>query len=354
MKHRPSLFLAAAMLAGAAGCNKSPAEPSSATAAAPASAAATPSIVAPRPATPVNNAAIRNVDQPVTLVVQNAISTKPGLTYMFEVASDAAFATKVQTKDAVGEGNPTTNVRLDALPPAADYWWHARASGGGTTGVFGPAFKFSVGPAITINAPVPISPLTGARTGTRPPLRVTNATRTGPAGAITYRFEISTSPTFTPIVATAINTEGVNETGFVPAADLAANTGFFWRAVAIDAVNGVFSPPSAVQSFVTADPLWMGIQPPPGGGRAVKGLGWDIRTVRSFSGVTFESPRLEVSQVFDLLDRGFTPQGALDWMNSNGYPTEAVWYPGPVVIGFVYEYLAFVHGTWELVIRAGA
>ena len=68
-------------------------------------------------------------------------------------SSDIGFASKVQTKDAVAEGNATTGVRLDTLPAARDYYWHARAQGAGTTGVFGATFKFTVGPAIVINAP---------------------------------------------------------------------------------------------------------------------------------------------------------------------------------------------------------
>ena len=111
-----------------------------------------------------------------------------------------------------------------------------------------------------------------------------------------------------------------------------------------------------MQSFVTADPLWTGELPPPGAGNAVRGLGWETQTATAFPGpgqVTFESPRLEVSRFFDLLDRGFAPQAALDWMNSHGYRTEGVWYPNVQVAGFAYEYVAFVHGTWELVIRVG-
>jgi hypothetical protein len=339
---RAHVVLTLAALAAATGCTSS--NPSQPTAAAPpAIADATASIAAPRPLTPANNAQIRNIDQPLTVVVQNAVTTaSSALTYTFEVATDAAFANRAQTWDNVAQGSGgQTGVRLDQLAAARDYWWHARATGGGTTGVFGPAYKFTVGPAITINAPVPISPLTGARTNQRPPLRVINVVRTGPVGPITYRFEISPSPTFNPITVTATNSEGVNETGFAPPTDLAPNTGYFWRAFALDAASGVTSPSSAVQSFVTA----------------VRGLGWETRTVTAYPGLpiqtTFESPRLEVSRFFDLLDRGFTPNGALDWMNGHGYRTEGVWYPDVQVCGFAYEYVALVHGTWELVIRVG-
>jgi hypothetical protein len=37
-------------------------------------------------------------------------------------------------------------VKLDALAAAKDYYWHARAPVGGTTGPFGPIYKFTVGP----------------------------------------------------------------------------------------------------------------------------------------------------------------------------------------------------------------
>ena len=51
---------------------------------------------------------------------------------------------------------------------------------------------------------------------------------------------------------------------------------------------------------------------------------------------------------------GFTPPDAIDWMHANGYNTVGVWYPNVLVIGFAYEYMAFVNGLWEITIRAGA
>ncbi len=242
-----------AFLVVAACSHNSPTSPT-ATGGAASDSALTASVTAPRPLTPANGAAIANIAQPVTLTVQNAVVTKTGgTTYTFEVATDAAFAAKVQTKDGVAEGsNGQTAVKLDTLAPATDYFWHARATGGGTTGVFGAAYKFTIGPAIAINAPAPIAPLNGTATGGRPTLRATNATRTGPAGAISYRFEISTSSTFASIVSTATVPEGVNETGYTPVAELPINATLFWRVTAIDPANGVSSPASAPQSFVTS------------------------------------------------------------------------------------------------------
>jgi hypothetical protein len=338
------------------------------------------SIAAPRPIAPATNLIIRFVDQPVILIVQNAVVTKPGgTTYTFEVATDVGFAGKVQTKDGIAEGsNGTTSVALDALAGGKDYYWHARAQGAGTTGVYGTTFKFTMGPPIVINSPVPIAPLTGAQTGSRPTLRVTNAIRSGPAGPITYKFEISTVAGFTSVLGMGSSPEGVNETGFIPTSDLPTGTTLFWRATAIDAANGVSSTPSAVQSFaVTAPsqaeflanqlgvPLWPGALPPGTVGHATMGndpafgVGWGIQTLHYAPGnVNFVSPDIEMLRFFDLFDRGFDPQGAIDWMNQNGYPTLAAWYPPPekAVLGLRYVYLAArgkvtVNGIWDIVLK---
>ena len=191
----------------------------------------------------------------MTLTVQNAIVTKTGgTTYTFEVATDAAFTAKVQTKDGVAEGSGgQTSVKLDALAPAKDYYWHARATAGGTTGVFGAAFKFTIGPAIAINAPVPIAPINGAATGARPTLRATNATRTGPAGAISYRFEMSDR------VDVRVHPRDRDGRGRRQRDRLHArrricrsSATLFWRVTAIDSANSISSPASATQSFVTS------------------------------------------------------------------------------------------------------
>jgi len=369
---RPHLLLASAVLAAAGACSSStPSQPTGS--ASEASANATASIAAPRPVSPADNTIVRNADQPVTLVAVNAITTATtAVTYTFEVASDAAFATKVQTWDNVAQGGGQTTVKLDQLAAGRDYWWHARASGGGTTGVFGTVSKFTIGPAITLGTPAPIAPLTGAQTGTRPALRVSNVTRTGPVGTITYRFEISTSSAFTPLAQVGTNTEGINETGFVPVLDLPADTTFFWRAFAQDLANGVTSAPSAVQSFVTHQPspaeimasqigvpLWPGQVPPGTTGHAILGDNWQLQILHHLPTNTFfQSPTIEMVRFFDLFDRGFQPDPAIDWMNTHGYPTIAQWYPPPekAVLGLQFVYLAArnkitVNGIWDLVLK---
>jgi hypothetical protein len=353
------LSLAAVLTAVA--CTKSPASPAAV------------STVAPQLSTPANGASIPNQTQPVTLVVQNAAGSKAGTTYTFEVAADVAFTNKVQTKDGIAEGsNGQTSVRLDALPAAKDYFWRARAQAPGGTGTFSDLFKFTIGPAITLGAPAPIGPLTNATTTPRPALRVSNASRSGSTGAITYRFEIARDLLFGSIIMTGTNTEGINETGFIPTSDLPTGTLLFWRATAIDAANAVTSSPSPTQSF-TAVPfsqaetvaqqlgivLWPGQVPTGAAGHATMGDNWQVQTLHYLpANVFFQSPDAEMVRIFDLLDRGFDPDGAAAWMNTHGYPTAALWYPPPekAVIGLRYVYLAsrnkvFVNGIWEVVLR---
>ncbi len=365
--------IAAAVFAAVAviGCSNNPSSPSG-------SSESTGSVTVPVPALPAANASMRFADQPVTLAVRNAAVTTTGTVYTFEVATDSAFSSKVQTKDNVAEGTSgQTSVRLDPLAGAKDYYWHARAASGGTTGPFSATYKFTIGPAVIVNAPVPIGPLTGATTPPRPAFRVTNATRSG-AGAITYRFEVASSSEFTTIVASGTNNEGINETGFIPTSDLPVSVTLYWRATAIDASTGVSSTPSAVQSF-TARPfsqaerialqlgitLWPGAQPSGSVGHAtmgddpVYGQGWHIQTLHYLpANVFFQSPDIEMLRYFELFDRGYDPDSAIAWLQGNGYPTIAQWYPGPekAVLGLRYVYIAargkvITNGIWDVVLR---
>ena len=364
MRHRAcSGILCLAVLLAAAACGSTPAAPTPAPAA------------APQLVTPANGSQVANQTQPVKLTVNNApAGTATGArTYTFEVASDVAFTNKVQTKDGVAEGSGgQTSVTLDPLQSVKDYYWRARAQTGTTAGTFSDPFKFTIGAAITLAAPNPIGPLTNAETTPRPALRVSNASRSGPAGPITYKFEVARDSSFGSIVMTGNNTEGINETGFIPTTDLPTGVLLYWRATATDAANSVTSSPSTVESF-TARPfsqaesvanqlnvvLWPGTVPPGSFGHATMGDNWQIQTLHYVPGnVFFPSPDIEMLRIFDLLDRGFDPDGAIGWMQTHGYPTAALWYPPPekAVIGLQYVYVAsrnkvIVNGTWDIVVR---
>jgi len=357
-----ALSLCVLGLAGVVACSDSPSSPSSSSASA--------SISAPRPVTPANTATIRNADQPVSLVVANAYSTQTGATYTFEVATDAGFSNKVQTKSTVTEGSGGQTVaKLDTLTPGRDYYWHASANAGGTAGLFSPTYKFTVGAAVTIDPPVPVAPQSGSTSAGWPTFIVQNSTRSGPVGSVVYLFEISTSSSFSPIIASGTVAEGNGRTSFTPGNQPpAAQTTVYWRVTATDQTNNISSPASSVQSFTYGAPtrqaqlaaqeglvLWPAAQPPANmtNGHSSLGNGWDVGQIVSFDGVPHMKPTLDQLQIFDLIDRGMDPFSAINWMNSNGYGTVAVYYPSVQVIGFPFEYMALIGGQWSLVIRVG-
>jgi hypothetical protein len=364
-KRVSSLFVFAVFAAlAAAGCGSSPAAPT---------------VGMPTPISPASSISIKNSDQPVTLTVQNATSSQSGVIYTFEVAGDSAFSVRIQTKDGIAQGaGGQTSATLDPLPAGSTYYWHVRASVGGTVGSFGPASTFSIGPGITVSAPSPLAPLTGAQTGVRPTLRSANATHTGPVSGVVYKFEISTNSNFSSIAASGTVPEGPGETDFTPSANLGSGT-FYWRVTATDSGSGISSTPSTVQSFTVLSSaaaqlaaqlgfvLWPGNVPPGTPGQAVMGdncegsLNWAPATCYSPPNGYFQSPQIEALRYFDLFDRGMDPPTAIAWMNANGYTTIAQWYPPPdkAVLGIGPYYLAArnkfigVGAIWDIVSSLG-
>jgi hypothetical protein len=246
----------------------------------------------------------------------------------------------------------------------------ALAACGSSTQTSTPTTPTTTTTAVVINAPVPVSPANGATSQGWPTLTVNNAVRTGPAGALVYRFDISTAQDFSNITVTASVPEGAGQTTFTPnVTPLPSDQStLYWRAVAIDAQSAVQSQPSTTQSFVETNPpskaaqiaqqqgavLWPGAVPPGTPGQATLGNGWGIGTLVSWDGVTFMSPTLDELQLFDCMDRGMAPQAGIDWMHGHGYSTPAAWFPGIAVIGFAHQYMAFINGRWDMVLRSGA
>jgi len=103
-------------------------------------------LTAPTAVTPNPNQQLRNVEQPVTLTVRNAVSTgTTALTYTFEVASDANFANRVYTKENVAEGSAgQTVLRIDRIAPDRTYFWRARVVSGSQQGPNSVARQFTI------------------------------------------------------------------------------------------------------------------------------------------------------------------------------------------------------------------
>ena len=113
-------------------------------------------LTSPSLVTPTVNQQFKNVEQPITLTIRNAVTTgTTPLTYTFEVATDAAFASKVYTKDGVAAGSGgTTALKIDKLTPDKSYFWRARASSGALDGPYTDARGVGIGPEVILAQPV--------------------------------------------------------------------------------------------------------------------------------------------------------------------------------------------------------
>jgi hypothetical protein len=120
------------------------------------------SLTAPRPSTPNDGQAFKYSEQPLTLVVKNAVVTGAAPTYTFQVATDAAFSSPVVSQDVPQGGNGSTSIVLPKLAGAKTYFWRARAISSGTVGLFATARSFNMGPEVVLQAPVLASPGSGA------------------------------------------------------------------------------------------------------------------------------------------------------------------------------------------------
>ena len=113
-------------------------------------------ISAPRLLEPAQGFKFKENQQPIKLVIENSNTNgvRP-ITYIFEVAADSGFATKVFARSGVvpGDGGRTT-VIVDALELGRSYYWRARADDGANASVFSSA-EFSVLPRALLTTPSP-------------------------------------------------------------------------------------------------------------------------------------------------------------------------------------------------------
>lgn len=218
----------------------------------------------PAPVSPAQGARIASDTQPITFAVNNAESNgvRP-LSYLFEIAVDYNFANKVYSQGGITPGNGTTSFRMPAnLQSERVYFWRVKAYDGANESEFMPPIDFTVFTPVVIGVPTPVSPNDGATLTTRgPTLVVQNAPVSGPAGAISYQYEIATDSAMANRVVSAEVGAGGGQTSYT-SPDLAASTQFFWRARAFDFARvGAWS---SVRGFTTAAAA--PTTPPPGGG----------------------------------------------------------------------------------------
>ena len=189
-------------------------------------------------------------DLPVKLTIQNSTTTgQRAVTYTFEVATDAAFASKILTKSGIqpGANGQTTFVLLDVpLEAGKTYYWRATADDGANQSKAADPRAFSVY-TLTISIPTPVSPREGQQI-VDPPVTFTvqNATSTGER-PLTYVFDIAADSVFSSIVystgpgGTPQGSGG--QTSIVVDKPLERGRSYYWRAKATDGVGqSIYSP----------------------------------------------------------------------------------------------------------------
>ena len=258
MKNRLSVWCAFSLIVLGAACTKSsPARPSESAEVEQASSMTDAktgiTLTTPTAVSPAAGAQIRFAEQPVTLTVRNAATTGSSpLTYTFQIATDAGFASVLTGRDNVAEGsNGQTSLTVDRLPGDRTYYWRARVSSGGTSGLFNTPRSLNIGPEVVLQKPVLGDPSNNSNVPEQPTLNVNRVTRSGPAGAITYRFEVSESSGFGSLayVATVNERTDLPYTPHQTTSKLTADKVYFWRVQARDASNNINSPFSDTAQF---------------------------------------------------------------------------------------------------------
>lgn len=297
-------------------------------------------ISVPQLMTPAQGAQIA-LGQPVSVVVQNATSTgvRP-LSYVFDLGADAAFQTILFTKSGItpgGSGQTTFTVTVN-LPPGA-YYWRVHALDGANTGAYATS-NFTVYIPVIIQAPMPASPANGSTvTSASATLVVTDSARSGPAGPISYAFQLATDPNVTNVVATGQVAETSGQTSFA-VSNLSAATSYYWRVQAMDPSHS--SAYSVTTSFVT--PAAAPTPPSSQGPVQVNGVWFD----HSWTGNVENALRNLLATGLGGSD-GLNGQAVVDQMNAmGGIYAGAEFQPahdgpgGPPVYGFSWFYVAFV------------
>jgi hypothetical protein len=214
-------------------------------------------ITQPKLLEPGQGVKFKDKQQPITLLVENASTNgvRP-LVYGFQIAADAGFTNIVFRKQDVPQGsNGRTSLKLqDKLQLGRTYYWRSWAYDGANTGAMAASKSFEVYPPVKIDPPALGGPTNGSSITTLVPfLTVRNSPRSGPAGNITYQYQLATSPAFASLVASnphqPENLEG--QTSWVPGR-LNYSTTYFWRARGSDgeATSGW----SSTWSFTTPAP----------------------------------------------------------------------------------------------------
>jgi hypothetical protein len=205
-------------------------------------------ISAPTLIEPAQGFRFKEAEQPIKLVIQNSSTSgvRP-VTYLFEVASDSDFNTKVFARGGVAPGEGRTSVQIDRLELGRAYYWRARADDGANASLYSTA-QFEVLPKPLLTAPGPLSPINNERvTARRPTFIISNSDRNASVGALHYDFQVALDQAFTQMITSGIVDEAGGQTTFTAPNDLPYDRVHYWRVKAFD--NETTGPWAVTQTF---------------------------------------------------------------------------------------------------------
>jgi hypothetical protein len=200
---------------------------------------------------PANGVSYKYSEQPIALVIANAVRTgNATVVYSVEVSKTSDFASLAFSRENISEGGGgTTTVQIAVLDGAATYYWRWRAVIDGVVGEPSAFQSFFVKPNVELSTPQLVQPAANADVfSSRPTFTVANSSVTGPAGTIFYEFQVSTSAAFGTLVASATVQQQTGQTSWAPTSDLPEGA-LYWRARAVDPANDAQSDFSNASKF---------------------------------------------------------------------------------------------------------
>jgi len=288
VKSAVMLACATALVVGAAGCDVAKSENPTSPSVAGAIAGVT--ITAPSLLDPSAGKKIEVTQLPVTLTIQNSTTNGQRVVkYVFEVATDAAFTSKVIDPVTVAQGdNGQTRYTVDkVLESGKTYYWRAKADDGANQSAVAAAKDFLIY-TLSITAPALVYPSANLHVAaTDVPVTVTlqNSLTNGDR-PLRYIVEVGADPNFgTKVYAIEVAGGGNDKTSVKIDTTLEYSRIYYWRARATDGVAqsayssaNAFSvdPPVVVTPPPTTPPPG---PPPPSANDAI-----DLRTVSFVKG----------------------------------------------------------------------
>ncbi len=169
-------------------------------------------ITVPLPVEPNPGQKVRDTDQPLALVIEEAHTNGPrALTMAFQIAADVGFTNVVFSQSGiVPSGEGLTRLRLpDRLPSGRNYFWRIKGEDGANTSGWSNAASFEILQPIVIGVPDPQSPVGNVRVANgTPEFKVRNGQSSGPFPSLWYNFQIADNQAFASVFTNGIVDEG--------------------------------------------------------------------------------------------------------------------------------------------------